>query len=125
MNSDIARKHLVLEPASTPRIFIRDQAAFGQEFANARIAAIDAQLKCKETGSNYSGKSVQNRRAVSLRRSAKVFDPLGKKLCIYGIRLASGFVQEDSDKMLSALADAWRPTFAKDSHLDERARKLA
>ena len=57
----------------------------------------------------------QRSQKAALRRMVKLWDPLGKKLSLAGIRLASGGVTSDSGIMLSQLAAAWEPVFsAKD-----------
>ena len=42
----------------------------------------------------------------------KLWDPLGKKLSLAGIRVPSGGVSFDSGIMLSQLVAAWEPVFS-------------
>jgi hypothetical protein len=107
-------------------IFINDPIKFDTDFNAARRDATQARIREIESDSMpqieapigvHTPRQQDHKRSRSkianLRRMLELWNPIGKRLSIVGIRVRPEEVTYESNLMLSALSSNWEPIFAR------------
>jgi hypothetical protein len=102
-------------------VTLRDTAAFKDLYNAARSSALErrkrnAEHELRQPG--CSGRCNKVRRELeAISRLSKIWNPFGKRLPIYAIRVDDKLITNESDR-LDALARAWAPTFAHEKPMN-------
>ena len=100
-SSPLARQHLLVVAG---KISIIDPVEFASAYDGARSAILEARRQ--------RIKYPRRRKLEAIDRLAKIWSPFGKQLPISAIKVGENLMHDESAQ-LSALADAWSPTFSE------------
>ena len=120
--STIGARFLVKDGDS---ILINDTMKFDSDFNAARRDDTQARIKQAERDSRHQDYARSKSKLASLRRMLELWNPLGKRLSIAGIRVRNDELTYDSSLMLAALANSWEPVFSSRVIDNSRAREFA